>query len=148
MELTFNVKKKHLLVYSLVVVVLLGVFVFAAAPNPGHLISEIETTSCTGGQVLQNIGSAYTDGYVCVTDQTGTGGSGDIDGVTAGSGLTGGGTVNTVTLNVGAGSGISVAADAVSLMTCTSGQILESTGTGWACGTDDAGTGGDRRAGH
>ncbi len=38
-----------------------------------------------------------------------------ISGVTAGTGLTGGGTSGEVTLNVGAGDGISVAADAVSL---------------------------------
>lgn len=40
--------------------------------------------------------------------------TGDITGVTAGNGLTDGGTSGTVTLNVGAGNGISVTADAVS----------------------------------
>lgn len=40
---------------------------------------------------------------------------GDIQGVTAGSGLTGGGTAGTVTLNVGAGDGISVAPDSISV---------------------------------
>lgn len=43
--------------------------------------------------------------------------AGTITGVTAGNGLTGGGTSGAVTLNVGAGTGISVAADAVSLAT-------------------------------
>ena len=41
--------------------------------------------------------------------------AGDIEGVTAGNGLTGGGTSGTPTLNVGAGTGISVAADSVAV---------------------------------
>jgi hypothetical protein len=59
---------------------------------------------------------------------------GDIEGVTAGSGLTGGGTSGTVTLNVGAGSGISVTADQVahadtSTLSGTYGQTGNSGGT-------------------
>jgi hypothetical protein len=46
-----------------------------------------------------------------------TANTGDITGVTAGSGLTGGGSTGSVTLNVGAGEGISVTADAVALAT-------------------------------
>lgn len=41
--------------------------------------------------------------------------AGDIEGVTAGSGLTGGGTTGTVTLNIGAGTGIIVNADDVAV---------------------------------
>ena len=44
-----------------------------------------------------------------------TGATGDIAGVTAGDGLTGGGTSGTPTLNVGAGTGVTVAADTVSI---------------------------------
>lgn len=46
-----------------------------------------------------------------------TANTGDITGVTAGNGLTGGGTSGSVTLTVGAGTGINVTADAVSLAT-------------------------------
>tara|TARA_Y100001938_G_scaffold150806_1_gene243553 strand:+ start:5497 stop:8223 length:2727 start_codon:yes stop_codon:yes gene_type:complete len=53
-------------------------------------------------------------GQIVLTASSG-GGSGDIEGVTAGNGLTGGGATGTVTLNVGAGTGIDVGSDDISV---------------------------------
>ena len=51
----------------------------------------------------------YINDNGSIVDLTGSGATGDIEGVTAGNGLTGGGTSGTVTLNIGAGTGIDVA---------------------------------------
>jgi hypothetical protein len=60
------------------------------------------------------IDTITVDAYGRVT-AVATGATGDIEGVTAGNGLTGGGTSGTPTLNVGAGTGIDVAADSIAV---------------------------------
>jgi hypothetical protein len=64
-------------------------------------------TNGTAGQVLASNGTAV----YWITPQ-----DGDITTVTAGDGLTGGGTSGAVTLDVGAGNGISVSADAIAVV--------------------------------
>ena len=61
-----------------------------------------------------------------------TANTGDITGVTAGNGLTGGSTSGTATLNVGAGTGISVTADAVGISSAYQTKISNgATAYGW-----------------
>ena len=79
--------------------------------SAGVDIPEAGTLYIQGGT---NVTTA-TDSAGVVTINATAGGSGDIEGVTAGNGLTGGGTTGTVTLNVGAGTGIDVASDAISV---------------------------------
>lgn len=79
-------------------------------------------TTCATNQVLKWSGSVWS----CATDVDS---GGDIADVGAGAGLTGGGAAGAVTLNVGAGPGIVVAADTVSIDTAfTDPRYVNTTG--------------------
>jgi hypothetical protein len=102
--------------------------------------------AANGSQDPSTLEMAYADSLLA---ENSSGGS--ITGVTAGAGLTGGGTSGTVTLDVGAGQGISVDANTVSIANGgvtkaklaasggTSGQVLKVSGGGLAWAADEQG---------
>ena len=85
-----------------------------ASGTDGNIISfdtsgnPVAVATGSSGQVLTSAGAGAVPSF-----QTPT--VGDITGVTAGSGLTGGGTSGSVTLNIGAGTGIDVSSDAIAV---------------------------------
>ena len=82
-------------------------------------------TTCAMNQVLKWSGS----GWACGNDNDSPGASGDITDVIAGNGLTGGATAGAASLDIGAGAGIVVGPDTVSLdFTTTDNRYVNVTG--------------------
>ena len=129
-----------------------GTYVALKAPsNPTTYTLTFPSMLGTTGQLL---GLDATGNLTWLNDVNS---GGTITGVTAGTGLAGGGTSGTVTLDVGAGNGIQVTADDVAvklasgsglvadatglslLRSCTNGQLLKwnATANTWACAADD-----------
>ena len=77
-------------------------------------LTNVSTVAPTSNQVLQWNGTTWLPGTV---SGGGGGGSGDITEVVAGSGLTGGATSGSATLNIGSGSGITVNANDIEVDT-------------------------------
>ena len=102
--------------------------------NNNQLTNGAGYTTCTGTTTPSNT-QTFTNKSGCISQWTNNSGyttcTGDITAVTAGNGLTGGATSGSATLNVGAGTAITVAADTVGVTTaCNSAWNGKTTCTG------------------
>jgi len=142
---------------------------FSGSGIPNNLgdLADVSTSGVTSGQILKYNGTSWA---VAADGGSGGGGAGDIEGVTAGTGLTGGGTTGTVSLAVDVGTTankiIQVTATGkypaidgsditnlptgatflnglsdVSTSGVTSGQVLKYNGSSWAPAADSGGSG-------
>lgn len=118
-----------------------------------------DPSSGTNGSIYYNTTDnkyrCYIDGSWedCDTDTVNESSTGDIEGVTAGVGLTGGGDSGEVSLEIAlttsgssvitsSNSGLEVGTAGISLIRgCSSGQVLKWNGTDWICAADAGGAG-------